>query len=558
MSIIVKGGGGSTAKELVNSSGKKIADLESRGSGKVSVIGGLGTTTPSKVLQGEVFSTDDEVAQIGTYTVPTETKTVTPKATQQVITPSAGKYLSRVTVNGDSDAVPINIRKGVNIFGVDGSFNGVEIKGVTEERTADEQIAEGNFVEFVNSFNTKMLTHKGNLTSKAQFNENADVTALDENRAFVTFKGLDYSDDLYGAVITFSGTDFTMGTATLIATSSSSNGKYPAISSKSICIDNNKVIIFYRVELNSAYPLKAVVAAINGQSITVGTPIIVSSDSNAGKHFDAIKLENNKAFVAYAGYPAKLSGVVLNINGTAISKGTGSIIGDYDYSAFSISSTLIEPNKVFIAHTYNESYHLAGVIITISGNTFSKGTITLLDSEYRTGYGELSACCIDANRVFIAYPYLDTLYLRCMIVSVNGSTITAGEYVGLDNNSSTGSIINAIYAAKGRVLVACMGSGREDYFNLKEVDVFGTTPKKVKETKMGPAYTIAKTKLVLMSKTRLYAQCVYDYSEYKLAGILIEVSGNVLGTKVSKSATNISGVALNSASSGQAVECVHP
>ena len=53
-----------------------------------------------------MFSTDDEVAQIGTYTVPTETKTVTPKATQQVITPSAGKYLSRVTVNGDSDAVP--------------------------------------------------------------------------------------------------------------------------------------------------------------------------------------------------------------------------------------------------------------------------------------------------------------------------------------------------------------------------------------------------------------------------------------------------------------------
>ena len=114
MSSSVRGAGGAAVKELVNSSGKKIADLESRGSGKVSVIGGLGTTTPSKVLQGEVFSTDDEVAQIGTYTVPTETKTVTPKATQQVITPSAGKYLSRVTVNGDSDAIPRNIRKGVN------------------------------------------------------------------------------------------------------------------------------------------------------------------------------------------------------------------------------------------------------------------------------------------------------------------------------------------------------------------------------------------------------------------------------------------------------------
>ena len=50
---------------------------------------------------------------------------------------------------------PRNIRKGVNIFGVEGAFNGVEIKGVVEERVADEQITEGNFVQFVNSFNTK-------------------------------------------------------------------------------------------------------------------------------------------------------------------------------------------------------------------------------------------------------------------------------------------------------------------------------------------------------------------------------------------------------------------
>ena len=66
MSSSVRGAGGAAAKELVNSSGKKIADLESRGSGKVSVIGGLGTTSPDKVLVGNVYSDESGVRRVGT------------------------------------------------------------------------------------------------------------------------------------------------------------------------------------------------------------------------------------------------------------------------------------------------------------------------------------------------------------------------------------------------------------------------------------------------------------------------------------------------------------
>lgn len=57
---------------------------------------------------------------------PTQEKTVSPTAAGLIVTPDAGKLLNKVTVNGDSDLVAGNIKKGVDIFGVNGSFDNSE------------------------------------------------------------------------------------------------------------------------------------------------------------------------------------------------------------------------------------------------------------------------------------------------------------------------------------------------------------------------------------------------------------------------------------------------
>lgn len=54
---------------------------------------------------------------------PSQAKSVTPSALQQIVTPDTDKLLNKVTVAGDSDLVAGNIKKGVNLFGVNGSFD---------------------------------------------------------------------------------------------------------------------------------------------------------------------------------------------------------------------------------------------------------------------------------------------------------------------------------------------------------------------------------------------------------------------------------------------------
>lgn len=54
---------------------------------------------------------------------PSQAKSVTPSASQKIVTPDSGKLLSQVIVAGDSDLVAGNIKKGVNVFGTNGTFD---------------------------------------------------------------------------------------------------------------------------------------------------------------------------------------------------------------------------------------------------------------------------------------------------------------------------------------------------------------------------------------------------------------------------------------------------
>lgn len=86
------------------------------------------TVTPTTSQQS--ITADSGYTGLGTVTVnaiQTETKSVTPGASAQTITPSNGKYLTSVSVAGDSDLISGNIKSGINIFGVTGTYSGAGI-----------------------------------------------------------------------------------------------------------------------------------------------------------------------------------------------------------------------------------------------------------------------------------------------------------------------------------------------------------------------------------------------------------------------------------------------
>lgn len=123
MSVIVKGGGGSTAKELVNATGTKLADLEKAGSGKVKVVGGLGNTPPEKVLQGSIYSDESGVRRTGTM------EDITPDLNTQsdLIKEIRAMLVGRVT---EANAKPEDILKGKKAYVGEKLVTGVLEKGV--------------------------------------------------------------------------------------------------------------------------------------------------------------------------------------------------------------------------------------------------------------------------------------------------------------------------------------------------------------------------------------------------------------------------------------------
>ena len=82
------------------------------------------TITPTTTSQIAVSSGYYTGGNITVAAIQTQSKTVTPTSTTQNITPDSGKFLSKVTVNGDSDLVAGNIKSGVNIFGITGTYVG--------------------------------------------------------------------------------------------------------------------------------------------------------------------------------------------------------------------------------------------------------------------------------------------------------------------------------------------------------------------------------------------------------------------------------------------------
>ena len=104
----------------------QVTDLNSQLEGKVTPAG---TAVASNVLSGKTFINSTGNTVTGTMTNQ-GSKTVTPKSSSQTL--SAG-YYNGITINGDSNLKAANIKSGVSIFGVSGSYTATSSASFTTE-----------------------------------------------------------------------------------------------------------------------------------------------------------------------------------------------------------------------------------------------------------------------------------------------------------------------------------------------------------------------------------------------------------------------------------------
>lgn len=109
----------STKNTKIDELETQVTDLNSQLEGKVTPAG---DAVASNVLSGKTFINNTGQTITGTMTNRGGAQTVTPGTSNKAL--YSGYYSGNITVQGDSDLIASNIKSGVNIFGVTGTYAG--------------------------------------------------------------------------------------------------------------------------------------------------------------------------------------------------------------------------------------------------------------------------------------------------------------------------------------------------------------------------------------------------------------------------------------------------
>ena len=269
---------------------------------------------------------------------------------------------------------------------------------------------------------------------------------LNDGKVFIAHRrGSTY---LNGIVCTINGTTIVTGTDTAISSNSYSGNTFSVE-----LLPDNKVFIAHSY---SAGYLYGIVCTINATAITTGTDTAInSSTSGSGAYISTCPL-SDKVFIAHSyGSLNHLYGIVCSISGTTISKGSDTVISNSsDNTGVRMSTTKLDDNRVFIsyAHTDSSSY-LNGIVCAISDMTFTKGAETLIDQAVYSAYS-MSTVKVADNKVFIAHSKSNDFHLYGVICTISDKVITPCVDTKLNDSTYVSYIIKSLLLNNGTILIA--------------------------------------------------------------------------------------------------------
>lgn len=426
------------------------------------------------------------------------------------------------------------------------------IKGIYEEyKVASEGSVEtGDFVKFLTDYSE---SNEVNDTAIDLSHTDAKVISavkLDEGRIFIAYK---YSGGLYSVVCTINNNTITKGQNTLL-----SSVNYSGTAISAVALNENKVFIAHPV--NEGYYLHGVVCTISGTTISVGQdiPISVSGNMavmNTGQVISAVKLDEGKVFIAHSyGSNNYLYGIVCTINGTSISKGTDTQLSSATGTGNMISAVVLSDSKVFIAHSYGSGYMLYGIVCNINGTTITKGTDTQISNVINSG-SIISAVKLNKNKVVITHSDGSSFVLLITLVSINDTTLKKEVNLDLGLKTNTGKVISAVALSENKVQITHGESN--NYLHSMLCDVNGTTITKGNDTQLSSTTNSGSTiSAVALNENKVFIGHSFGTNNY-LYGMILGYLANLAKT-ITSSTEKIGGVAVTSGQAGQMVGIKRP
>lgn len=309
------------------------------------------------------------------------------------------------------------------------------------------------------------------------------------------------SGSITAVVVTWNGTSFTYGTPTVLLSTSPSQCQAMSISS-------NQVMTIYSDTSNNVYGR---VLTISGTTISAGTQHTVAATYTGLAVWRAAMVSTNKALVVL-GTSSQYQGIVVNISGTAVTNGSLTTLTTAFAAGGTWSMNLcsLTTNKAMISVGYGSPYDTAVSVLTVTNNTISTGAFSYpvgASAYHWAGY----VIPTSPTTPLLAYQNQSSGYPGVTsVLNVSGSTVTAGNAVTVSTGTSgfsSGYTPWCVLSANNAILSPEFGNNASGV-SLALITISGQTPTLTKTVSITTSgVTGGSSFSVLNSNTAVYAYC---------------------------------------------------
>jgi hypothetical protein len=262
------------------------------------------------------------------------------------------------------------------------------------------------------------ITWGTEVSSGSSFDANQVSIATNNNGTFaVIYTNSSVSNRLFVVIGTLSGSSITLGTPVQVTT----NGPLGAITYDSIA---NKFLIVYH---NASIYGTAVVCSVSGTTPTLGTPVVYRSSTSL---YPTCCYDSQNGKIAIFGYIDTSSsyGFAGTISGTSFSVGAQATLSKGIYSAFNFLPKCVfdtsSNTSIFVFSSDGDSNKGFAATGTISGTSLSFGTAIQFTIGDETGYSPAVTHDAAANKIVVAYDVGDGNVGKYAVGTVSGGSIS--------------------------------------------------------------------------------------------------------------------------------------